>query len=132
MIMLLSAILIILTASLLVLYHAFYEKVESISLEITPPETVYEKFVYHSEAWAKVFENVSAIPEYWNATITPNLADKSIREVAAIFGANVYLNNLEYAFCYISVPKRNCQALNQTLAEIGFIIEEAHYLTPNQ
>ncbi|NWG11056.1 hypothetical protein HXY33_04815 [Candidatus Bathyarchaeota archaeon] len=131
-IIVLSAILIILIASLLVLNHARYEKVEGISLEITLPETVYEKFTDHSEAWAKVFENVSTIPEYWNVTIPPNLADKSIHEIAAIFGGNVYFNDFEYAYCYISVPKRNCQALNQTLTGIGFTIEEVSYLTPNQ
>jgi hypothetical protein len=114
----------------LLLYRNFHRKVEYILIEVLPPETVYEKFVYHSEAWEKVFENVSSIPEFWNATIPSNLADRSIPEIAAMFGGEVNLNDSEYAFCYISVPKKNCQALNQTLTGIGFTVEEVHYMEP--
>jgi len=122
------AVLIVSIVVSLLLYQNFCRKVEYILIEVLPPETVYERFVYHAEAWEKVFENVSSVPEFWNATIPSNLADRSIPEIAAMFGGEVNVNDSEYAFCYISVPKKNCQALNQTLTGIGFTVEEVHYM----
>jgi hypothetical protein len=129
-IIVLSTVLIILTVTFLLLYQVTHTKSESISLEVTPPEIAYEKFVYHPEAWTKVFENISSIPEFWNATIPSNLANKSIPEIVAMFGGNVFGSYPEYAFCYISVPKKNCQALNQTLTEIGFTVEILTFMKP--
>jgi hypothetical protein len=116
---------------LTVFLPAFNSLMKRVGFEIIANEKVYwSKFLYHPEAWNKVFENVSSIPEFWNATISSNLAEKSIPEVAAMFGANVFENNPEYAFCYISVPERNCQALNQTLREIGFMVQDIRYEKP--
>ena len=103
------------------------------SIEVTPPVQVYDnKFLCHPEAWNSVFQNVSSIPEFWSATIPTSLAEKSIPEIAQMFGANVYANNAEYAYCYIAVPENNYGALNQTLTELGFDVKDVVIIKPEQ
>ncbi|MCJ7422857.1 hypothetical protein MUP01_01120 [Candidatus Bathyarchaeota archaeon] len=82
------------------------------------------KFLHHPEAWNRVYENVSTIPEYWNATVPSYLADKSIPQVAALFLGKASGSNSEYAYCFISVPRITSQALNRTLTQLGFTIRE--------
>jgi hypothetical protein len=94
-------------------------------LEVLPPaEVYYSRFLNHSEAWNRVFGNVSTIKEFWNTTIPSSLSGKSIPQIAQMYGAEVYVNDPEYATCHIRVSKLNYQALNETLAHLGFYVRD--------
>jgi hypothetical protein len=129
-IVLILATLIVFIGVSFFLYQSYYGRAEYILIEVLPPDIVYGKFENHPEAWDEVFENVSSVVEFWNATIPSNLANRSVPEIAAMFGGEINLSDSEYAFCYISVPENNCQALNQTLTGIGFKVEKVHYMEP--
>lgn len=105
---------------------------ERILVEVSPPFEVYDsEFLYHPESWNKVIQNVSTIPDFWNATIPENLQNKALSQIAQMFSAQVSHSDADYAYCYISVPKAKCQALNQTLMQIGFNVEPTEILKPN-
>jgi hypothetical protein len=106
------------------------EYVES-SLYIQIPKNVSEVFLHHPEAWNKVFMNVSSIPEFWNATIPDDLRGRSIPEIVSFFKGRVFFNSSEFAYCYVYVPQRFHQALNQTLTQIGFLVYNIAYGHPN-
>jgi hypothetical protein len=114
-------VLAVLAVALPVLYFkVLSSKTRYILVEITPPFEIYDKFEHHPEAWTEVFENVSSIPKFWNATVPSELAGKSIPKIAALYGANIGNNDPEYAYCYINVPEADHQSLNQTLTGLGF------------
>lgn len=100
---------------------------EESSLYIQNPINVSKIFLHHPEAWNKVFMNVSSIPEFWNATIPDNLKGRSIPEIVSFYEGRVFFNNSEYAYCYVYVPKKFHQALNETLTQIGFLVYNIAY-----
>jgi len=101
-------------------------KIKPVFLEVSPPLEVYHsEFLHHPEAWNEVFGNVSSIPRFWNSTVNSESAGRSVSEIAAMFEANVYVNDSEYAFCHISVPEESFQGLNRTLTELGFDVRNA-------
>jgi hypothetical protein len=121
---------ILVGVSLVLCLNWWSGKIEWRYLEVVPPLEVYwSKFLYHPEAWNEIFKNVSSITEFWNATVPLGLAGRSIPQIAQIFGAKVYVNDPEYAACQIRVPKVSCQALNETLAHLGFYVKNASYVT---
>jgi hypothetical protein len=89
---------------------------------IYPPTEANDKFLYHPEAWNRIFNNVSAIVEFWNVSVPSRLEGECIPEVFQAYGARIDLNNPEYAYCYVYVKIRNCYGLNQTLTQLGFIV----------
>jgi hypothetical protein len=111
--------LVLLTSFLALRLIRLIQNIEYI--ELNPPDEVNaSKFLYHSEAWNRVFQNVSSIPEFWNATIPSRLAGKSISAIAQMYFAEVYVNNAQYAYCHISVSSLFSQALNRTFRQMGF------------
>jgi len=62
---------------------------------------------------------------FWNSTVNSESAGRSVSEIAAMFEANVCVNDPEYAFCHISVPEESYQGLNRTLTELGFDVRNA-------
>lgn len=122
------SVLAVLAGTLLTLYLKVPSKTRYILVEITPPVEAYDRFEHHPEAWTEVFENVSLIPKFWNATVPSELAGKSIPQIAALYGANIDDNGSNYAYCYINVPETNHQSLNQTLTELGFDFRDAVYI----
>jgi hypothetical protein len=114
---------VLLGASLVVYLN--WSLVEWKYLEVLPPtEVYYSRFLNHTEAWNRVFGNISTIKEFWNTTVPSSLAGKSIPQIAKMYGAEVYVNDPEYATCHIQVPKVNYQALNETLANLGFYVRD--------
>ncbi len=118
-------VLAVLAVALPVLYFkVLSSKTRYILVEVTPPFEIYDKFLYHPEAWTEVFENVSSIPKFWNATVPSELAGKSIPKISAMYGAYIDYNDNDYACSEINVPEANLQSLNQTLTGLGFEFKE--------
>jgi hypothetical protein len=88
--------------------------------KVTPPiEVSWTRFLNHPEAWTKVFNNVSSIPEFWNASVPARLSGKSIPGIVQTYLGDIFHNDAELACCYVSVPKITSQALNKTLTGLG-------------
>ncbi len=77
---------------------------------------------YELEAWNKIYENVSAIPDYWNATVPSWMVGRSIPQVAAIFLGRIYNRNPKYPLCFIVVPELTSQYLNISFTELGLVV----------
>jgi hypothetical protein len=99
---------------------------------IYPPTEANDRFLYHPEAWNKIFNNVSTIVEFWNVEVPSYLAGESITEIIQAYGARIDLDNPEYAYCYVYVKIRNCNGLSQTLAQLGFIVRNVCFGHSNE
>jgi len=97
-------------------------------VEVLPPKEVYDRFLYNASAWNLVYENVSYMSKFLNVTIPETLAGKSILEIAEMFGGDVYANDAEYAYCYISVLKRKSNTLAETFKILGFDVREVNLM----
>jgi len=102
-------------------------------LEVSPTLEVSEtRFFNHPEAWTEVFNNVSSIPKYWNADIPAILGGRSMPNIVQMYFGEVFLNNADYAYCYISVHSFTSQFLNRTLTGIGLCVIDIVYVHPNR